>query len=54
MVIFFLTPKQMETHGFERAVATDALVLKYQTINTHNSHQIVIALGQFHTTILRW
>ena len=44
----------METHGCEfRDVATDALVLKYQTISTHNSLQIVIALGQLHTTILQ-
>ena len=48
-----LTPKQLETHGCVFSiVATDALVLKHQTISTHSADEIIFVLDQFHTEIL--
>ena len=47
-----LTPKQLETHGcLLSTVATDALVLKHQTINNHSADKICIVLDQFYTKI---
>ena len=53
MMRYYLTPKQLETHGFLlNYAATDALVLKHQAINTHSADKIIIVLDQFHTEIL--
>ena len=44
----YLTHKHLETHGcILSTVATDALVLKHQTISTHSADQICIAFDQF-------
>ena len=40
-----LTPKQLEMHGcLLSTVATDALVLKHQTISNHSADKICIVL----------
>ena len=45
-----LTHKQLETHGCMLSiVATDALVLKHQTISIHSADLISIAVDQFQT-----
>ena len=52
-----LTLKHRETHGcVVSTVATDALVLKHQTISIHNADYTFIGLDQFHMKILhiRW
>ena len=49
-----LTLKQLERReGAFSNVATDALVLKHQTISTHSADEIFIVLDQFDTKILR-
>ena len=53
--IFFLTHKQLKMYDCElNTVATDALVLKHQTISIHNDDLISIALDQLHTKLLDW
>ena len=48
-----LTHEYEETHGcILSTVATDALVLKHQTISTHSSYQICIVFDHFHRKIL--
>ena len=52
--MFFLTHKQLETHGCVLStVATDVLVLKYQAISIHSADwRNIHLLDQFHTEML--
>ena len=48
--IAHLTPKELEMHGcIFSHVAADILVLKHQTISTHITDKVIIALDQFQT-----
>ena len=54
-VIFIgLTHEYMEHLCVFSTVATDAPVLKHQTISTHIADQICIAFDQFYRKVLHW
>ena len=40
--------------AYSATVATDALVLKHQTISTHSADKIAIVVSQFHSAILHY
>ena len=53
LCLFSLTPKQLELHGCILSTgATDTLVLKDQTISTHNADKMSLRLSSFMLNIV--